>query len=114
MKQIIIVIGIVLLVANLLFGLILSSYEVFNLFVSSLIIVATTALLFCLNVITLKDGFKISLHVLFFILGAIEFVLSLFLSKTFENNWLLLVIVVSLAIQSIILVATHNVSVKVK
>lgn len=48
MKQIIIVIGIILLVANLLFGLILSSYEVFNLFVSSLVIVATTALLFCL------------------------------------------------------------------
>ena len=34
------------------YGLILSSYEVFNLFVSSLVIVATTALLFCLNVIS--------------------------------------------------------------
>lgn len=113
MKQIIIVIGIILLVANLLFGLILSSYEVFNLFVSSLIIVATTALLFCLNVMTLRNSFKISLYVLFSILGAIEFVLSLFLSKNFENNWFLLAIVLSLAIQSIILVVTHNVSVKV-
>ena len=56
MKQIIIVIGIIFLVANLLFGLILPFYEVFNLFVSSLVIVATTALLFCLNVVTLKDG----------------------------------------------------------
>ena len=114
MKQIIIVIGIILLVANLLFGLILSSYEVFNLFVSSLVIVATTALLFCLNVIILKDGFKISLHVLFSILGAIEFVLSLFSSKTFENNWFLLVIVLSLAVQSIILLITNKVSIKIK
>lgn len=114
MKQIIIVIGIILLVANLLFGLILSSYEVFNLFVSSLVIVATAALLFCLNVIALKDGFKISLHVLFSILGAIEFVLSLFSSKTFENNWFLLVIVLSLAVQSIILLITNKVSIKIK
>ena len=114
MKQIIIVIGIILLVANLLFGLILSSYEVFNLFVSSLVIVATTALLFCLNVVTLKDGFKISLHVLFPILGGMEFVLSLFSTKTFENNWFLLVIVLSLAVQSIILVVIHKVPVKIK
>lgn len=112
MKQIIIVI--ILLVANLLFGLILPSYEVFNLFVSSLVIVATTALLFCLNVIILKDGFKISLHVLFSILGAIEFVLSLFSSKTFENNWFLLSIVLSLAVQSIILLITNKVSTKIK
>lgn len=114
MKQIIIVIGITLLVANLLFGLILSSYEVFNLFVSSLVIVATTALLFCLNVVTLKDGFKISLHVLFSILGGMEFVLSLFSAKTFENNWFLLVIVLSLAVQSIILLITNRVSIKIR
>ena len=114
MKQIIIVIGIILLVANLLFGLVLPSYEVFNLFVSSSVIVATTALLFYLNVITLKDGFKISLHVLFSILGAIEFVLSLFSFKTFENNWFLLVIVLSLAVQSIILLIANKVSIKIK
>ena len=114
MKQIIIIIGVILLIANLLFGLILSSYEAFNLFVSSLVIVITTALLFCLNVVTLKDGFKISLHVLFLILGGIEFALSLFSSKNLENNWFLLVIVFSLAIQSIILLVTHKVSIKIK
>lgn len=114
MKRIIIIIGVILLVANLLFGLILSSYEAFNLFVSSLVIVTTIALLFCLNVVTLKDGFKISLHILFFILGGIEFVLSLFSSQDFENNWFLLVIVLSLAIQSIILLVTHKVSIKIK
>ena len=106
--------GIILLVANLLFGLILPSYEVFNLFVSSLVIVATTALLFCLNVITLKDGLKISLYVLFTILGCIEFVLSLFSSKTFENNWFLLVIILSFTVQSIILLITNRVSIKIK
>ena len=82
MKQIIIVIGIILLVANLLFGLILSSYEV--------------------------------LYVLFSMLGGIEFVLSLFSYKTFENNWFLLVIVLSLTVQSIILLITNKVSIKIK
>lgn len=85
MKQIIIVIGIILLVANLLFGLILSSYEVFNLFVSSLVIVATTALLFCLNVVTLKDGFKISLHVLFPILEVWNLYYHCFLLKLLKT-----------------------------
>lgn len=112
MKQIIVVIGIILFVTNLLFGLVLSSYEAFNLIVSSLVIVSTTALLFCLNVLTLKDGFKISLYVLFSILGGVEFVLSLFSSKTFENNWFLLVIVLSFAMQSIILLITRKVSIK--
>lgn len=67
-----------------------------------------------MNVVTLKDGFKISLHVLFPILGGMEFVLSLFSTKTFENNWFLLVIVLSLAVQSIILLITNKVSIKIK
>ena len=114
MKQIIIVIGVILLVANLLFGLILSSYDVFNMFLSSLVIVATTTLLFCLNVVKLKDGFRIPLYVLYSILGVIEFVLSLFASRTFENNLYLLVIVLFLAIESIILLITHQVSIKIE
>lgn len=114
MKQIIIIIGVILLIANLLFGLILSSYEAFNLFVSSLVIAITTILLLCVNIINLKDGFRISLYVLFSLFGIIEFVLSLFSFKAFENNWFLLLIVLFLAIESILLLVTYKASIKIK
>lgn len=113
MKQLVILIGVILFVANLMLGMIISSYDAFNLFVSSLVIAFTTALLFYLNIVRLKDGFKIPLYVLFSVLGCIEFILSVFSPKTFEDNWFLLVIILSLTIECVILLITHKISIKV-
>jgi hypothetical protein len=110
MKNITLIIGIILFLANLLFGLILSAYPTFNMGLNCGVIAATTALLYTLRVITLKDGFYISLSMLFGMFGFIEFILGLFAPQQFENNWYLIAIILIVVIEAVILTVTHIVS----
>jgi len=55
MKNITLITGIILLVANLLFGSILSIYPAFNMWLNCGVIVATTALIYMLGIITLTN-----------------------------------------------------------
>jgi len=112
MKNITLIIGIILLIANILFGLIISSYQPFNMWLNSGVIVAVTALLFAVGRITLKDAFKISLTFLFGFLGFIEFVLGLFAPQKFADNWYLIVIILFVIFKAIVLITTNIVSKK--
>ena len=77
MKRIIILSTFVLLVMNLLLGAILSFYGSFNMAISSAVIVVTGLLLYLTDTIHLKDGYKISLMLIFAVSGLLEFVLSI-------------------------------------
>ena len=95
--------GIILLVANVLFGSILSAYPTFNMGLNCGVIVATTVLLYVLKFIRLKDGYYISLYMLFGILGFIEFILGLFSPQQYTDNWYLIAIILIVAFEAIIL-----------
>lgn len=110
MKKFILISGIILLVANLLFGLILTSYPMFNVGLNSVVILGTCALLYALQVITMKDAFAILLSFLFSLLGLIEFILGCFAPDQFENNWYLLVVIALLAFEGIFLLITNLMS----
>ena len=110
MKNITLIAGIILLVVNLLFGSILSSYPSFNMWLNCGVIVATTALLYLLRTITLKDGFYISLYMLFGILGFIAFILGLYAPQQYTDNWYLITIILIVAFEAIVLSVTHIVS----
>ena len=114
MKRIIFLSSAVLLVMNLLFWLILSSYGNYNAALSSAVIVCTGLLLHFTNVFSLKDGFKIPLMLLFSIGGVIEFFLSLVAPDRFEDNWWLILVITMLAFETILLIITHTVSNKIK
>jgi len=110
MKNITLITGIILFVANLLFGSILTVYPAFNMWLNSGVIVATTVLLYIVGQITLKDGFKISLTFLFGIFGLIAFALGLFAPQQYKDNWYLIVIVLIVTFEASILTITHIVS----
>lgn len=110
MKRIIIISGIILLTANLLFGLILSSFDNFNVCVSSAVIVVSTLLLLLTNAICLKDGYKVSLLCLFSVLGIVEYTLSLFAPNKFTDNWWLISVIVLIVIEAILLLITNTIS----
>ena len=112
MKIITLIIGIILLVVNLLFGAIVSSYPSFNMWLNCGVIVETTALLYLLRAITLKDSFYISLYMLFGILGFIAFILGLYAPQKFADNWFLITIILIMAFEAIVLSVTHIVSKK--
>ena len=106
MKKGLLIFGIILLISNILIGLIVSSYETFNVCLTSVVIIATTLLLGWLSSSNLKDAFKISLTVLFSFLGLVEFVLGLIAPSQFENNWYLVVIIVLIIIESLFLISS--------
>lgn len=106
MKKGLLIFGIILLISNILIGLIVSSYETFNVCLTSVVIIATTLLLGWLSSSNLKDAFKISLTVLFSFLGLVEFVLGHIAPSQFENNWYLVVIIVLIIIESLFVISS--------
>ena len=114
MKNITLIIGIILLIVNLLFGAILSIYPSFNMWLNCGIIAVTTLLLYTLRCITLKDGYYIALFMLFGIAGFIAFILGLLAPQQFENNWYLIIIVLIVAMEGILLAITNKISKTIK
>lgn len=110
MKKLIILSSTVLLIANLLFGAILSFYGGCNVALSSIVIAATGALLYLTDTIRLKDGFKVSLMVLFSIAGAVEFVFSLLAPDRFTDNWWLILVIGLITVEAILLIISNILS----
>jgi len=114
MKKIVILSSIVLLIANLLFGLILSFYGGYNVAMSSLVILGTGTLLYLTHTINLKDGYKVSLTILFAIAGCFEFFLSLIAPNRFTDNWWLIIVILLMVFEAIMLIVTSAISNKIK
>lgn len=110
MKKIIILSSAVLLIANLLFGAILSFYGGCNVAFSSIVIVATGALLYLTDTMRLKDGFKVPLMMLFSIAGMVEFIFSLLAPDRFTDNWWLILVIGLIAVEAILLVISNILS----
>lgn len=110
MKRIIVLSSVVLFVANLLFGLILSFYGWYNIAMSSLVIIGTGVLLYLIHTINLKDGYKVSMSILFAVAGCIEFVLSLIAPNRFTDNWWLVIVILLIVFEAIMLIVTSTVS----
>ena len=103
MKRIILFTCVTLLITNFLFGLLLSSYEWFNVLLSSGIIILFGIFMLLIGILQLKDGFRLSLYVLYPILGFIELVLSLFSPNRITDNWVIIVITLIVVFQLILL-----------
>lgn len=114
MKKIILFTCATLLIANFIFGLLLSSYEWLNVLLSSGIIILSGIFMLMVGILPLKDGFKSSLYVVYSILGFIEFVLSLFSPSRITDNWVVIVITILVVFQLILLFIASVISNKIK
>lgn len=110
MKNITLITGAILLVTNILIGMVLTAYQPFNVVITSIVVAATTALIYSLRCMTLKDAFYISLTGIFSFIGIIAFVLGLFAPQQFSNNWYLIVIFLLIAIEAILLLIANKTS----
>jgi FtsH-binding integral membrane protein len=81
---------------------------------SSLVIVGTGILLYLTDTINLKDGYKVSMSILFAVVGCLEFVLSLIAPNRFTDNWWLIIVIMIMAFEAIMLIVTNTVSNKIK
>lgn len=85
MKTIILLIAGLCLIVNILCGCIISSYSTFNCGVTSGIIILNAIIMLIVSEITLKDGYHISLNVLFPIMAIVEFIVGLSPQKGFKT-----------------------------
>lgn len=111
MKQIIITLGIIFLLANLAFGLVIESFESFNLLMSSGVILFTFGILLTTEFIKMKDAYKISLHLINCICGIIEYIITLVAKQDMQDNWFYVALIIIVAFQ-LILITTTNVTSK--
>lgn len=104
MKKSIIVIASILLAVNLMLGLLLSSFALFNIIFSSITIIATGFIIYLLKQIKLKDAFIVSLTFIFSVLGIITYILSLLSSSHIQDNICVIITVLIWAIEAIIII----------
>lgn len=114
MKNLILIIGGIILLFNILLNFIISAYHPFNVFLGCFSIIITSLLLYFLQRIQLRDGFYISLSCLFTLMGLITFFLSIISPERIENNWSLIGIILILTIEIIIMLMTNFISKKIK
>ena len=110
MKTIILSIGVLALVANIILGIILSCYSPLNCVVTSAIIILNMVMLHFVSIITLKDGYRASLNVLFPIMFIIEMCLGVAAHDRVQDNYSLVVIILLLLLQACLLIVTNKVS----
>ena len=110
MRRIVLFTCTTLLITNFLFGLLVSSYEWFNVLLSSGIIILFGIFMLLIGILQLKDGFKSSLYVLYPILGFIELILSLFSPNKIMDNWVIIVLTLIVVFQLILLFITKVIS----
>ena len=114
MKKTILFATLAMLVVNILAGLLLSSYHTFNMLATSVVILFTTALMYITESITMKDAFRVSLPLVFAILGLVMFLLMLFSKPQLQDNWRVIVSLVIILIEAMVLYITYRVSKAIK
>ena len=107
MKQIVLTLGAIFLFANLAFGLVLESFDAFNLFMSSGVIIFTTIIQLYIELIKMKDGFKVPLYVINSFCGIIEYTIALLAKNDMSNNWFYVVLIIAIAFQLVLLSAAN-------
>lgn len=113
MKQIVLTLGAIFLFANLAFGLVLESFDAFNLFMSSGVIIFTTIIQLYIELIKMKDGFKVPLYVINSFCGIVEYIITLIAKNDMSNNWYYALLIVIVAFQLVLLTATNIISKKI-
>lgn len=112
MRKLLLTSGGIVLTANLLAGFLLSAYNAMNMWINSGIIIITTILLLVIASSNLRDGFKISLSMLFSVIGFIAFVLCLFANPQIKDNWVIVVLIILLSVEVLITATTYKVNSK--
>ena len=114
MKTLTFVVGFILLTLNLLCWLLLSCYNTFNAIASSVIIIVNVVLLWLVNGVHLKDGYRVSLNCLFSFFAFIEFLCMEFCRPHLKDNIAIVFVLLAIVLQIILLVGANYMSKTIK
>lgn len=110
MKKTVLFVSLAVLVVNILAGLLLSGYHVFNVLSTSAVVVLTAALMYIAENATMKDAFRVSLPFIFGTFGIVMFFLMLFSRPQLQDNWCVIVSLIIALIEVMVMYVTYRVS----
>ena len=108
MKKMILNLGFVLLFLNTIVGLMLSNYNTFNWIAADAVILINVLLTYEISRSNRRDGFKISLSILYSFFTLVMMILALLSPSRLQDNYYLIGIVVILFIELALSVTTNN------
>ena len=108
MKNSPLVLGGLLVIINTLAGLVLSSYNPFNIVMGDVSVILSTALIYGTYRSSMVDGFKIGFTVLFAITGLVRFICSVVSPEQLKDNLTFLVFIIFLSIEGICFFVGYN------
>ena len=91
MKNLILIIGVLLIALNSLIGLILSGYSTESFLLSNLSLAISAGIIYFVTCSKMSDGFKIGLASFFVVTGVVRFLCVALAPATWENNLLAIV-----------------------
>lgn len=110
MKSPTLIITLILLLLNVLFGYMMSSYGWVNVSLTSLAIIGNCFLMFLVSAMSIKDGFRVSFNCLFPLFTLIEIWCGIAAPNRFEDNGQLVAIIILIFIQILLLVGANAIS----
>lgn len=87
MKSIILTLGGILVAVNLMFGLLLSSYNAFNVGFTTVALILTTVLIYVVHTVRMSDAAKVAFTILLPVSGFVKLVLGIISPVRIEDNW---------------------------
>ncbi len=110
MKSLTLAIGGILVAINLLFGLLLSSYNSFNMWFNTIVLVLTTLFVLITHSIKLLDAIKVSFTILFSVFGLIELFWGMIAAEHLQDNWCVIACISLTIFEIIILTIYYKIS----
>lgn len=110
MKQIIVILGILLIAANIISGYLLSAYVQNAVIATSVALCLEAVLMLIVSSVNLKDAFRSSLYVLFPFLALIQFVILLFVPEKGMDSVYYVIAVGIFLLQILLILAANTVS----
>lgn len=110
MKGLTFILGLLMLAINIVAGKILSAYAPFNMWANCGVIIVNVIFLWLVDVVHMKDGFRVSLNSLFPFLGVIEFLCIAFCRSQLEDNGTVIFVLLLILLQIILLLIANQTS----
>ena len=111
MNKAIIATGVLFGVVNLLIGLIVTAYGSANIAVTTAVIALTTVVLWAVNSrMRLSAGYRVSLCLTVPVIGAVQYFMGLFMPSRFSDNWALIALIITVAVEAVLLIAANSAS----
>lgn len=114
MKKVIVVTTAALLILNSILGHLISSFSLFNVVYTSIVILLTGTLLFLLQIIRMRDAFTIPLSFMFSVMGIVAYILGLIAPHEIEDNGYIIATIIMITFGFIILLICNITSKSIK